>query len=86
MMKRLPLVADNELPDGKAWEDKGCSYYPSCLTCPFEHCRYDVHQNISHSYGTAQKIIELHSQNYTVDGIMNVMGVSRARVVRALRS
>ncbi len=31
-------------------QDRGCSYAPSCLTCPFVQCRYDLGANESVQY------------------------------------
>lgn len=29
------------LPEHATYRDTGCDLAPSCLSCPFVHCRYD---------------------------------------------
>lgn len=40
-MKPLPEVRSDALPENYEYTDDGCTKAPSCLSCPFELCRYD---------------------------------------------
>lgn len=39
---KLPFIRDDALPRHDDHPDTGCDLHDSCLTCPFERCRYDV--------------------------------------------
>ena len=34
---------DMPLGNGVLFEDNGCQYSPTCLTCPLPQCKYDVY-------------------------------------------
>jgi len=36
-----PVRAD-ALPEFHQYVDEGCEYYPRCLACPLDRCRFDV--------------------------------------------
>jgi len=40
----ITLVHELGLPEHAYYRDTGCSWHPTCLTCPFERCRYDLEE------------------------------------------
>lgn len=68
------------------YRDSGCDLHDSCLTCPFERCRYDVAGGRRHMDGEPHRarILELRSQGMTVEAVGRAAGVSRRTVFRVL--
>jgi transposase-like protein len=67
-----------------AYPDKGCTYHPACLTCPFERCRYDGPDGPrfrARRYDA--QIVALRNEGWGVDAIAGMLGISRRTVFRA---
>lgn len=75
--------------------DKGCNLHSSCLTCPFERCRYDTLPLVELAQpgpaGVAQKAMvvstevkKLYLQGLRPMAIADHLGISRRSVYRAL--
>ena len=70
-----------------AMEDKGCSYHPRCLTCPFEVCRFEAGSYMGGSWRAredAKRARDLRAAGVDVNGIARVLDCSRRRVFRLL--
>ena len=77
------------LPENQDYRDDGCNYHPSCLTCPFEKCRYDLRggERISNMARNAE-ILAMYAANVDPDEITIRCNISRRtlyRVVAAAR-
>jgi hypothetical protein len=79
-------VRADALPDGFDYPDLGCSFAPSCLTCPLPRCRYEwpylvpvLRQDMR-----APKAQALRSQGASIEEIQLAVGVSRRTVYRLL--
>ena len=72
------------------YADHGCSYAPSCLTCPFEVCRYDrgfAGNRVAKAVNRVERddqIIAMRSSGMQVEHIAKEMGVSGRTVARIL--
>ena len=80
----LPLVRERQRPENATYRDDGCDLHPSCLSCPFVRCRYDIpggKRAVLNLYRN-ERIAALR-RDYTVPVVAGLMGVSRRTVVRA---
>ena len=41
-MEHVKRTRRDAYPEDLVYVDRGCNYHPSCLTCPFVVCRYDM--------------------------------------------
>jgi len=69
------------------YQDKGCLFFPSCLSCPYELCLWELPHNqrprlsaIRHRH-----ILLLRSSGNTHTAIAHILGISRRTVARHLR-
>ena len=79
----LPLVQERQLPENATYRDDGCDLHPSCLSCPFVRCRYDIpggKRAVLNLY--RDQMIATLRRDYTVPVVAGLMGVSRRTVVR----
>lgn len=83
--KRSDALVDELLGTG-IYADRGCEYHPSCLTCPFERCRFDSHSGIPgiRSAEKARRARELHAAGMSVPEICAEVGVERRQAFRYL--
>jgi len=67
--------------------DNGCRYSPSCLTCPFEVCRYDRTDGIAGLLREKRdaEIRRLREAGQAPEVIAAQMGVSKRSVYRVTR-
>jgi hypothetical protein len=40
------IVRFDALPEYHQYEDEGCNFFPACLCCPADFCRYDARKGI----------------------------------------
>ncbi|MBI5948965.1 MAG: hypothetical protein HY875_12575 [Chloroflexi bacterium] len=83
----LPSRID-ALPEYVDYADKGCSLYPSCLSCQLPRCRYDDPGGAAAMLRTGRdaSILRLARQDgVTVDGLAQMFGLSRRTIFRVLR-
>ncbi len=76
------------LPEYVDYSDKGCSLYPSCLSCQLPRCRYDDPGGAAAMLRTGRdaSILRLaHQDGVTVDGLARMFGLSRRTIFRVLR-
>lgn len=72
------------------YADHGCSYAPSCLSCPFEVCRYDrgfAGNRVSKAIDRVSRddrILAMRASGMQVEQIAKVRGVSGRTVARIL--
>ncbi len=72
------------------YADHGCSYAPSCLTCPFEVCRYDrgfAGNRVSKAMSRVDRdrqITMMRARGMQIEEIAEVFGVSGRTVARIL--
>jgi AraC-like DNA-binding protein len=80
----LERVPAHWLPDGANWRDEGCEFHSSCLTCPFEVCRYDAPGGIRSLLAEPrnEEIARLRAEGSTVTHVATRFGVSRRSVFR----
>ena len=79
----LPLAQERQLPENATYRDDGCDLHPSCLSCPFVRCRYDIpggKRAVLNIY--RDRRIAALRQNNTVPVVAGLMDVSRRTVVR----
>lgn len=69
----------------------GCDLHPACLTCPFEHCRYDKQTTRPQNIGLVafekyrvdnQQALQLRHEGMTIQGISEQLNVSKRTVLR----
>jgi hypothetical protein len=81
-------VCVDALPERITYQDRGCSLAPSCLSCPFEHCRHDAEVGrAAKAWSYAQRDEEmrcLHSAGIEVGELVEMSGVSKRSVWRVL--
>ncbi len=80
----LPLAQERQLPENAQYRDDGCDLHPSCLSCPFVRCRYDIpggRRAVLNLYRN-ERIARLR-RSYTVPVVAGLMGVSNRTIVRA---
>ena len=82
----LPRVSRRDaLPEHTHYADTGCDLHPSCLTCPFERCRYDQPGGRHRQTGDRDaSILALQRRGVPADAIARATGVSRRTVFRVL--
>jgi hypothetical protein len=72
------------------YADHGCSYAPSCLSCPFDVCRYDrgfAGNRVSRAVKRVtrdQEILAMRASGMQVEQIAKERGVSGRTVARVL--
>ena len=67
------------LPEHQHYVDKGCNLHPTCLTCPFETCRYEA--TTRHIKGGASGRGQLNQQ---LINELSTSGMNYAEIARAL--
>ncbi len=80
----LPLVQERQLPENATYRDDGCDLHPSCLSCPFVRCRYDIpggKRAVLNLY--RDQMIATLRRSYTVPVVAGLLGVSARTIVRA---
>ncbi len=81
----LPLAQERQLPENATYRDSGCDLAPSCLTCPFVVCRYDIpggKRALLAAYRD-RAISSLRQSGKAVPVVAQLLGVSVRTVVRA---
>ena len=83
----IPKTESHE--DYFPYRDLGCDLAPSCLSCPFEQCRYDGpaaqrHQNNTARAEETARILALRDAGHKVIEICAVVGRSERTVQRTL--
>ena len=80
------LVRADALPEGFDYPDTGCSYHPSCVSCPLPHCRYDSHLGVRGLRMDIRTAVakKLGSQGRSIEEIQRALAVSRRTVYRLL--
>ena len=72
------------------YADHGCSFAPSCLSCPFTVCRYDrsfAGSRVSQALDRVKRdreVLELRAKGMMVEDIATATGVSGRTVARIL--
>ena len=81
----MPRVAVD--PQDYPYKDTGCSFAPSCLTCPFPKCRYDLHSGIRKMGAgiLSGELIHLREEGKSVAVIAQRFGVGKRTIYRHLR-
>jgi hypothetical protein len=69
-------------PEHADYRDTGCDLHDRCLTCPFEHCRYDAHS--IHGQLTRDRVIAALVRSANVDYIAQEAGISRRQAFRII--
>jgi hypothetical protein len=80
----LPLAQERQLPENAHYPDDGCDLAPSCLTCPFVACRYDIpggKRALLNGYRD-KAIASLRQNGKAVPVVAELLGVSVRTVVR----
>ena len=76
-------------PSYKNYSDQGCEYAPSCLSCPYPECLWDLtyeKRMIVLGQGTHVEIIRLfYKDKKTAEEITKIVGCSAHTVKRVLR-
>ncbi|MBI4295090.1 MAG: helix-turn-helix domain-containing protein [Chloroflexi bacterium] len=74
-------------PEYCAYSDEGCDLAPSCLNCPFPHCRYDAPGE-----GTRQvkgqrdgELLRLRLEGTSIARLAQRFGLSQRTVYRITR-
>jgi hypothetical protein len=76
------------LPEYCAYKDEGCSFAPSCLSCPLPHCFEDLpggQQKLALTERNSEIVRLFTNEKKTVEDIMAKFKISRRTVFRALR-
>lgn len=84
MRLEIPLRSDM-LPENADYRDTGCDLHGSCLTCPFEQCRYELAVPIQEARARSAKVRELRAAGWGIDEIAAHVGLSRRQVFRDLK-
>ena len=89
-MMEEPAVAvrSSVLPEEWDYPDRGCELWPSCLECPYPHCRYDQPGGINSSVREARnsEIQRLRCKGgMTIAELATRFGVSKRTIHRILR-
>ena len=81
----MPRVAYD--PEDYPYKDTGCSLAPSCLTCPYPRCRYDLHSGIRKMGAgiLSGELVRLRAEGQSVDVLAQRFGVDRRTIYRRLR-
>ena len=83
----LPIVRADTLPEDASYPDTGCDSWPSCLTCPLIHCKYDVRLfGTKKSYQTAKRQLEiagLRARGVSVATLARRYNISKRSIHRA---
>jgi transposase-like protein len=86
MVAAPPRTQPDLKPELVSYRDEGCTYHPSCLTCPFETCRFDdADGNAFQANLRRQKVAELLGGGMAVDAVARVLGISKSTVARVKR-
>ena len=73
-------IAYNNTP-----KDTGCSLHPTCLTCPFIICRYDLKTFGFRSFPELdrhQKVLDLRREGVDARKIASLVGCSKRNIYR----
>ena len=76
-------LRSDALPENQTFRDTGCSLHSSCLSCPFDRCRYDI--GIGGSVRANERGIEvkrLRSLGWTGTAIARHLGITVRSVWR----
>ena len=81
-MPRVAYTADNY-----PYKDEGCSLHPSCLTCPYPRCRYELHSGIRKMGAgiLSGEISRLRAEGSSVAEIAQRFSVNKRTIYRHLR-
>jgi hypothetical protein len=65
----------------REWPDEGCGLHPTCLTCPYELCRYDYPGGIE-GLLRAERDATIRASKLPAKLIAAQFGVSRETIYR----
>lgn len=77
------------LPEAHKYQDEGCDLHASCLTCPFETCRYDLPRQGGRSIrivARRMRVRELFDAGKSIDEMARETQISRRAIFRDLES
>ena len=67
----------------------GCSAHPTCLTCPFEVCRYDMSRDafeaLLRRHRDRERIAIIEAESLTEEQAAARFGVTRRTIFRMMR-
>ena len=67
----------------------GCSDHPTCLTCPFETCRYDMSPEafrvLRRRHRDRERVAIIETESLTAEQAAARFGVTKRTVVRMVR-
>ena len=67
----------------------GCSDHPTCLTCPFETCRYDMSRDafkaLLRRHRDRERVAIIEAENMTAEQAAARFGVTRRTISRMVR-
>jgi len=76
------------LPEDWDYPDRGCELWPSCLNCPFPHCRYDqpggIHNSVRETRNSEIQRLR-YEQGKTIGELATRFGVSKRTIHRILK-
>ena len=94
----LAVVHELGLPENAKYRDTGCSLHSSCLTCPFDKCRYDMTEDEAKAIARAQRrgtnyieermeerrkrVIDLRARGLKVNEVASMLQCARRTVFR----
>ena len=81
-------AVNDDLPERCRYADEGCELAPSCLSCPFPQCVYDVpggRQALVISRRDAEIARLFRDEHLTVRELARAFGLSRRSVQRAVK-
>ena len=97
----LAVVHKLGLPENAKYRDTGCSLHSSCLTCPFDKCRYDMTEDEAKAIARAQRrgtnyieermegrrkrALDLRAKGLKVNDIARTLHCARRTVFRLTR-
>ena len=78
----------DSVPRYYQYPDKGCEFYPSCLTCPFPKCVYEepfIGVRRAKKRGRNEEIIERFYKGESIADLAKAFGVHKRTIQRAVK-
>ncbi|MBN1862758.1 MAG: helix-turn-helix domain-containing protein [Dehalococcoidales bacterium] len=82
-----PESDSDPLPEYCHYQDEGCEFASSCLSCPFTRCIYDEPGGKQHFIKRLrnQEILRLYADGKEIEELAATFGVSQRTIQRALK-
>lgn len=79
-------IRSDALPEHLDYADGGCSFAPSCLRCPLEHCIYEQPGGARRAIVDArdETLVRLREDGVAINILAREFGLSRRSVFRVL--